>query len=410
MRGRAGGRSAALAALVYVFGALAQEEPGLPQSPGEALKVERADSLPRSAFYDTPSLATSKPGELLRHEAFSAYALPPGATAVRILYHSLNADGRDVATSGAVLIPAGHAPPGGWPVIAWAHGTTGVARQCAPSLAKDLVYGEEGLMPMVRAGFAVVATDYHGLGTEGPHEYINKTAQARDLIYSVPAAHAAVADLDRRWVAIGHSQGGLTAWSVAEMETQRKDPGYLGAISVSGAAEPQQLLAASAGPDSRAAFYLVYMAYAIHARSPDFNPADMLVGKALERYSALTTRGCWDYAYASFLDLKGQQIVRPGWDETPVAQRFFAANELGVAPVRDPLLVIAGEADEAVPFALLKSVARTACHNGIALAFRSYPGLEHDPTMAKSTPDQLVWVRERFAGKPFTSNCGSVPP
>ena len=47
-------------------------------------------------------------------------------------------------------------------------------------------------MPMVRAGFAVIATDYHGLGTEGPHEYINKTAQARDVIYSVPAAHAAV--------------------------------------------------------------------------------------------------------------------------------------------------------------------------------------------------------------------------
>lgn len=50
------------------------------------------------------------------------------------------------------------------PVIAWAHGTSGVARRCAPSLMKDVEYGTEGLMPMVAAGFAVVATDSAGLG------------------------------------------------------------------------------------------------------------------------------------------------------------------------------------------------------------------------------------------------------
>ena len=50
-----------------------------------------------------------------------------------------------------VLIPAGSAPVGGWPVIAWAHGTSGMARICAPSLMKDIEYGDEGLMPMVAA-------------------------------------------------------------------------------------------------------------------------------------------------------------------------------------------------------------------------------------------------------------------
>jgi len=196
--------------------ARAEEVPAMPRSLAEAVRMERADALPRTAFYDTPSLAGSKAGDLLRKEKFTGYAIPRGATAMRILYHSLSADGADVATSGVVLIPPGEPPSGGWPVIAWAHGTSGVARMCAPSLEKDMEYGEEGLMPMVRAGFAVVATDYHGLGTQGPHEYINKTAQARDVIYSVPAAHAAVPSLGRRWVVIGHSQGGITAWSVAE--------------------------------------------------------------------------------------------------------------------------------------------------------------------------------------------------
>lgn len=402
---------AVVASVVTLWSApLPANEPVLPRSLAEAIKMERADALPRTAFYDTPSLAATKPGDLLRQALFHGYAVPSGARAVRILYHSLNADGHDVATSGVVLIPAGRPPTDGWPVIVWAHGTSGVARMCAPSLQKDMEYGEEGLMPMVRAGFAVVATDYHGLGTEGPHEYINKTAQARDVIYSVPAAHAAVPELGRRWVVIGHSQGGITAWSVAEMQATLQDPDYLGAISVSGAADPKSILDQMGEPGSSAAFYLVYMAYAIHVRSPDFKPSDMLVGKALERYPDMTTKGCWLYAYASFLNDHEVRVVRPGWDRTAAAQRFFAANQLGAAPVRGPLLVLTGEADETVPFALVKSVVRKACGIGSALSFRSYPGLDHDPTMQKSTPDQLAWVRDRFAGKPFTSNCAGLPP
>ncbi|MGO9328314.1 MAG: hypothetical protein ACLQJ0_09365 [Steroidobacteraceae bacterium] len=152
---------------LWSLAAMSEDAP-MPKSLGDAIRMERADALPRTAFYATPALTSSKPGDLLRQEAGGGYAVPSGATAVRILYHSLSADGTDVATSGVVLIPAGKAPQGGWPIIAWAHGTSGVARQCAPSLQKDMEYGEEGLMPMVRAGFAVVATDYHGLGTQGP--------------------------------------------------------------------------------------------------------------------------------------------------------------------------------------------------------------------------------------------------
>jgi hypothetical protein len=63
-----------------------------------------------------------------------------------------------------------------------------------------------------------------------------------------------------------------------------------------------------------------------------------------------------------------------------------------------------------VPFPLVKAVVRKACRNGIALSFRSYPGLDHDPTMEKSTPDQLAWVRDRLAGEPFTSNCNQLAP
>jgi pimeloyl-ACP methyl ester carboxylesterase len=395
---------------VCAFGSMVStaDEPMMPKSLDEAIAMERADALPLTAFYDTPALTSSKPGDLLRQEPGNGYALPSGATAVRILYHSQSADGADVATSGVVLIPAGSAPAGGWPVIVWAHGTSGVARQCAPSLEKDMEYGEEGLMPMVRAGFAVIATDYHGLGTQGPHEYLNKTAQGRDVIYSIPAAHAAVPSLARRWVVIGHSQGGLAAWSVAEMQAKLHDPDYLGTISVAPAADLKSILMGMGKPGSSAAYYLGYMAYALHVRTPSFKPSDMLAGEALKRYADVATKGCWNYAYAAFVNAPIGPVLKPGWDQLPAATRFFEEGELARAPVAGPLLVIAGEADESVPFAPLRAVAKLACTNGSALTFRSYPGLDHDPTMDKSTPDQLVWVRDRLAGKPSASNCASL--
>jgi pimeloyl-ACP methyl ester carboxylesterase len=398
----------ALLIAAYAAGAptpAAADAPALPRSLAEAMQMESRDALPRTAFYETPSLTATEPGALIRRAPFTGYAVPAGATAVRILYHSLSADGGAVATSGVVLIPAGSPPPGGWPVIAWAHGTTGVARMCAPSLQTDMAYGEEGLMPMVRAGFAVVATDYHGLGTVGPHQYVNKIAQARDVIYAIPAARAAVPTLGRRWVVVGHSQGGLAAWSVAEMQASLKDPDYLGAISVSGAADLESILDQMGNPDSSAAYYLVYMAYAIRARSPEFEPSQMLAGKALKRYADVTSKGCWDYAYASFLTDHGGKLLTPGWNNTGAAQRFFKANELGASPVGGPLLVITGEADETVPFPLVTKTVKKACGNGVALTFRSYPGLDHDPTMEKSTPDQLSWISDRFAGKPDSGNC-----
>src|SRR5262249_20090847 len=151
------------------------------------------------------NLSASNAGDLLRKKAGSGYTLEPGMRAVRILYHSKDAAGADVASSGVVVTPAGKAPAGGWPVVAFAHGTSGVARQCAPSAMTDLYYGSLGLLEFAKAGLAIIVVDYHGLGTQGPHQYINKVAQTNDVVYSVPAARAAVPTLSSQWVVAGHS-------------------------------------------------------------------------------------------------------------------------------------------------------------------------------------------------------------
>jgi len=100
--------SGAVGLLTLTLWASADELPG---SVAEAIKLESADALPATDFYSSPTeLATAKPGDLLRKEIFSDYALPAGTVATRILYHSLDAQNRDVVTSAVVLVPGGVRP------------------------------------------------------------------------------------------------------------------------------------------------------------------------------------------------------------------------------------------------------------------------------------------------------------
>src|SRR5262249_27949617 len=170
---------------------------------GKDLDAQRALSI--KPFYRTPTPETPhKPGTLVRAEPATDFALPPGVTATRILYHTRTANNRDTLASGVVLVPYGPPPKDGWPLLAWSHGTTGVATNCAPSLMKSLFYNWEGLYEYVTLGYAVVATDYAGLGTAGRHAYLDMLSNATDVVNSVPAAHAAVPGLSQRWLVIGH--------------------------------------------------------------------------------------------------------------------------------------------------------------------------------------------------------------
>ena len=364
--------------------------------------------MPATPFYDTPTpLPPGTPGQLIRSQAAEGYDLPKGVRAVRILYHSQNEDGEDVAASGVVLLPPGNAPKDGWPVIAWAHGTSGVARICAPSMMKEVYYGNLGLFPMLQAGFAVIAVDYAGLGTQGPHHYMSINEQATDVINGVRAAHDAVADLSPRWVVDGHSQGGGAAWFVAQQEAILRDPNYLGAVAVAPALNVAWLIH-SMGPDNQASFYDVFVSYGIKARFPQFNVADMLTEPALAQYPAMTTEGCWFHGYATENShLLGMSTVKPHFEDNPWVREFEHMDFFGHRPAR-PLLVLAGGADQSVPLQSIQPIAVKACSLGYPLQFRIFPGLDHEPLMDKSTSVQLRWIRARFAGKSESDNCATV--
>jgi hypothetical protein len=403
-----------IAAVSVLTAAMAIADDVLPKSRAEALAIEAKDALPLTNFYDPPDpLGARTPGDLIRSEPFQGYSLPPGARAVRILYVSRSLDGAAVAASGVVLIPAGPPPLRGWPVIAWAHGTSGVARMCAPSLMKDVEYGSEGLMPMVAAGFAVVATDYVGLGTPGPHQYDNKIAQAYDVVYSVPSARAAVAALGRRWVAIGHSQGGVAVWGVAELEAKLEDPTYRGAISVAGDMSYESFEAHDAVTfDAITSMYWPLTAFGAKASYPSLDVARMLAPVMLERYEDITSKGCWYYAYAAAAEIGHQAAVRPGWNKIPELSRYNRDSRSTDKPIRGPFMVLAGDDDASVNFANIQKGVAEACRNRLPIEFVHRPGLDHDPLMEKTIGLQLNWVRARLNGKPWSGNCepaGTAP-
>ena len=399
-----------IAALGMLAAIVATADDDLPKSRAEALAMEAKDALPLTSFYDPPqSLGGRTPGALIRSAPFHGYSLPAGAHAVRVLYVSRALDGSPVAASEVVLIPAGTPPRRGWPFIAWAHGTSGVARMCAPSLMKDVEYGSEGLMPMVAAGFAVVATDYAGLGTPGPHQYDNKIAQANDVVYSVPAARAAVPSLGRRWVAIGHSQGGVAVWGVAELEAKLEDPDYMGAISVAGDMSYESFEAHDAASfDTITNMYWPLTAFGVKASYPSFDVARMLTPIMLERYADVTLKGCWYYAYAAAAEIGQQAAVRPGWNEVPELARYNRDSRSTDKPIRGPLMVLAGDDDASVNFANIQAGVAEACRNRLPIEFVHRPGLDHDPLMEKTIDLQLDWVRARLDGKPWKGNCESA--
>ena len=76
-------------------------------------------------------------------------------------------------------------------MITYAHGTTGIADQCAPSRdgpARARQATSTRCSGWLKAGYAVVRTDYEGLGTPGVHPYLIGRSEGRGVLDIVRAA------------------------------------------------------------------------------------------------------------------------------------------------------------------------------------------------------------------------------
>jgi len=372
---------------------------------GKEIDAERA--LPITPFYRGQAFGTAKPGTLVRSEPAPDFALPPGIRAIRILYHTRTASNTDTLSSGVVLIPYGQPPRGGWPLLAWSHGTSGVSNNCAPSLMRSLFYNWEGLYEYVMLGYAVVATDYAGLGAEGRHAYLDMLSNATDVVNSVPAAHAAVPHLSQKWLVVGHSQGGLASLGVAELESEIKNPNFLGTVALAGASDLQDSIQAVLKARAPVLNGLIaFWVYGVKTVYPELNLNDVLTNRALSIYDASVESGC-SAASGAFAAIPTDEILQPGWNDNQYIQQFLARDRPGAQSTFGPLLLVGGGDDPLFTESASRKIFQRLCAAGGQIQRKIYPGLTHDPVVYGSFRDQMDWIAARFAGRPAPSDCSS---
>jgi len=370
------------------------------QVPAVSRRSDILSKFPLTKFYDTPvPLPPGKPGDLIRSAPFDGYVLSSGVEAVRILYYSRSYNGELVASSGVVLYPDSKPPTGGWPVLAWAHELNGVARVCAPSLSRNLQHGPF-LSMYVNLGYAVVATDYTGLGTSFRNAFADVRSNAEDVIYSVQAARSAVPQLGSRWVAIGMDEGATAVVGVAELQHRNRDPGYLGAIGISRLTDLEDLLTPSANQSPQLPLLLVYGLKTIF---PPFDPRDILTDEALPLFDQLAAEcGARVAEKVPMTDMLKQH-----WSDNRFVQDFFRQNRLGTQPAEGPLMVVTSEGDLA--FGATTKVVARLCKQGDKVLFNRYGEYDPGAVIGDSTRDQIAWIQDRFARRPASGNCSVQP-
>lgn len=362
-------------------------------------------------FYDPPDEIAEPPGTVLRSEPFDR-GVPAGAEAWRILYASTDDAGRPIAVSGLVIAPV-DPPPGPRPVLAWAHGTTGIARPCAPSNTAAPLDGIPDLTAAIAAGWVITLTDYPGLGTPGPHPYLVQEVAAHAVLDSVTAAHDLDAlddrglTLDDRFAIWGHSQGGHSALAAGALADERlPDQELVGVAALAPATDLGGNLAAVAGTQA-GGFLTVLAVEAWTAHYPEL-PDDTLTaaarGPARRLAAACLNQPSRFRALLAALRLPDDLLtVDPTTDPAWTAR--LRENSPSPADIDAPLFVGQGLADTIIDAGVTRRWVEARCTAQQPTAWTGYEGLDHLAVVGPGGVDAQAWTAERFAGAAAVDAC-----
>lgn len=369
-------------------------------------------SFAQTPFYSVAStdLTPYANGALIRSEPMEG--APDGAAAYRVLYKSEGLHGEAIAVSGVVIVPAGPAPAGGRPIVAWAHPTTGIVPKCAPSLARVFFQSIQGLHEMLQRGYVVAATDYPGLGTAGPHPYLVGISEGRAVLDSVRVARLMPGGGGGHAFAVwGHSQGGQAAL-------------YTGILAQSYAPELQLVGVAAAAPATELGTLLsddmdttggrnitamtlwswsrVYGAPISTVVTPQAMPAvDQLAGECIERFfDVIERRGPSKELDQSFLAVNNISDVEP-WSG------LLASNTPGTLPPSVPVFLAQGMKDTLVRPAVTESYMQGLCKVGSVVQWHPVPNAGHLFVARDSAGAAIDWIAERFARAPAPNDCNA---
>lgn len=409
----------ALAGVAVMGGALAAcgttAEPGIaPDS--QALTARDLPGGPAygdggvPAFYTSITTAPPQPGLLLAQEPLEAEkSLPSAGSAVRILYSSLDGIGgrAPVTVSGALFLPRGEAPAGGWPLVAWAHGTVGVADVCAPSFnprsARDRTY----LSHWLDQGYAVVASDYQGLGVPGGHPYLATRPQAWSVLDSIRAVQGGAFPVARPVVIVGQSQGGQSAIAAAGLAgTYAPELDLRGTVATG--APYFQAGAPLTPPPGDAVTpitpYTVLVLSLARYLEPGFDPQSVLTPTGQQLFQMSMT-SCYGPMVRKVMEERiswGGVFAR---DPLPPIAAHSSRIAYETLALSRPLFMGTGGRDIDVPPEGQRQLARDACRAGSNVTFRFYPELDHSGAVNGSLPDSTPFVRALFARETVTGSC-----
>jgi acetyl esterase/lipase len=361
---------------------------------------------PPDDFYAAPAdLEEAAPGTLLRSEPFTR-GLPGDVRGWRVLYRSTDAEGEPVAVSGLLMEPRAPAPEPR-PLIAIAHGSTGVSESCAPSLAARPLASLAGVERALDAGFAVVATDYLGLGTPGPHPYLIGSASAHAVLDSLRTAPDLV-DVDPEAVAVwGFSQGGHAAlFAGQEAPTYAPDLDLRGVVTFAPATDLTALVEEGHGTVV-GTLTVVSAAVAWSEAREDLDLTDVVAPASADTAREIAER-CLDPTSLPVSTIQSvvlrDEVSPLGTSTTAHWAPFLVAN----TPTGDlevPLLVLQGAEDPIVRAEITARDVRRRCEAGEVVDLRVIPGVGHFTLGSRTDDDAVAWTTARFDGEPAPSTC-----
>ncbi|MEH6793157.1 MAG: lipase family protein [Rhodococcus sp. (in: high G+C Gram-positive bacteria)] len=352
------------------------------------------------------------PGSLISAEPIEDIAADItelGATATRVVYRSTSGvTGEPSDVSGTVVIPGGTAPQGGWPVVSYGHGTTGVLEACGPSRYANLLGSAPIVAALVLNGFAVAMTDYQGLGLGGSyHPYLDSKTFGYNMIDAVRAARNFMPTLSSRWAAYGVSLGGMAAWAASDRNAE-----YGGGLELVGTAAMVPVSdmsgladAAANGTLTRAQYpLLMYALHTLAISHPEMNLDDYRSGLARERWDDFM-----ECVPPKSDDVPGLLARLQASDLTPVSAEatdrlrgYLSDMALPQQRSTTPLLVMYGSEDDLILEPWTEKALQRACDSGDLVEYELHQGEGHgDLDSSRSLP----WVKGMFAGQRPVDTC-----
>jgi len=370
---------------------------------------------PGSFYRPASGPLVGKPGDVLRVEAMPG--APCWLSATRVLYLSTGLDGALRPVSGVVVAPRGRVPPGGRPVVAWAHPTTGVATGCAPSLlgrhffegTLGLPGSIPGLSTLLAAGYAVVATDYPGLGTPGPHPYLVGESEGRAVLDSVRAAgQLPQVGAGTRFAVWGHSQGGQAALFAGQLAAAYAPE--LSLVGVAAAAPPTDLAALlEVGLGTDVGKVLAAYSFWAWSRVYDVPLRDVVSPAQLPVVDSIAGT-CVATPLQALAVLGEAKPLREGFPSAGPAtvepwRTLLARNRPGQSAAGAPLFIAQGAADSIVDPRVTAAFVSSLCLRGEAVQYWEMADVGHVEAADRAAAAAVGWLADRFAGRPAPSTC-----